>query len=306
MNYIDRVSINGNTSDPIIGVSGDRYYEGVDLTVKFADEIAASPYNGNPWAWIKARITAADYKGLHVNDYIPWTATNGKKVKSCIAGFDTYKGFSDANIDHHIDFISRDLWYEKHVMNSVNFNNGITKTDGTAVEHPWLASDLYHWLNALAGEVPGGTAVGGAPVAVDYTTTGVYAFLPDELKAVIVPKRVYLPKRYSESGNLTSDNAGAWMDIGNLWVPAELEVAGAVIWGDVKYGAMSFVQYPIFNCNANRIKGLGDGGSRYSWWTLSATTVYTTAFVCVYGSGIVLGSSASYTSAGAPVCFRIV
>ena len=56
-NYVDRISLNGNTAD-IIGISNDGYYPGVDLTVKHAEEIAS--YD-NVWAWIKARITAGNY-----------------------------------------------------------------------------------------------------------------------------------------------------------------------------------------------------------------------------------------------------
>ena len=72
--FVDRFSVNGGASNAVIGASGDRYYEGVDLTLKFATEIAASPYSGNPWAWIKARIQAADFTGIHVNDYIPFVS----------------------------------------------------------------------------------------------------------------------------------------------------------------------------------------------------------------------------------------
>lgn len=300
---IDRISINGNTSDPIIGISGDRYYGGTDLTVKFADEIADC--NNDPFAWIKARIKAVDYKGLHVNDYIPWTSTNNKKVKSCIAGIDTYYKFADTSIPHHIDFISRDMWPELHVMNKVNYNNGITKTDGTAVEYPWLASDLYHWLNSLSGEVPNGTDVGGNPVAVDYSTTGVWDKLPATLQAVIVPKRAYLPKRYSATGKLSTDNSAGYADLGKLWIPSEMEVAGTNIWGDNKYGNMFFVQYPIFANNGNRLKGLGDGGGRYSWWTLSAPSGGNANFVYISSYGLVSIDYASITRLGAPVCFRI-
>ena len=67
-NYVDRISLNGNTAD-IIGISNDGYYPGVDLTVKHAEEIAS--YD-NVWAWIKARITAGNYSQIHVADYIPF------------------------------------------------------------------------------------------------------------------------------------------------------------------------------------------------------------------------------------------
>ena len=40
-----------------------RYYEGVDLTQKFASEIANY---SDEWAWIKARIQAGNFKGIYV------------------------------------------------------------------------------------------------------------------------------------------------------------------------------------------------------------------------------------------------
>ena len=49
----------------------NRIYPGVDLSVAFAAEIAEY---ANVWAWVKARIQAANFAGLHVGDYIPFVA----------------------------------------------------------------------------------------------------------------------------------------------------------------------------------------------------------------------------------------
>ena len=68
----------------------DRIYQGTDLSTKHAAEISAAPYNGNVWAWIQARIKAANFTDIHVGDYIPWTSTNGYNFKSEVAGIDTY------------------------------------------------------------------------------------------------------------------------------------------------------------------------------------------------------------------------
>lgn len=362
MNYIDRVSINGNTSDPILGVSGDRYYGGVDLTVKFADEIAASPYNGDPWAWVKGRIAAVDYKGLHVNDYIPFVTTNNITIKSCIGGIDTYYRYGDTTFGHHIDFISRDCWPNTVKMNLANYNNGLIPVeklsgDGTTTEfvltkhmdavdnitvggeavtgftydfatatvafdeapasgtdnivvtgagtqHPWLASNLYAYLNSLAMQVPNGTGFNPDITQVDYTQSGVWYYLPDSLKNVIVEKRILLPTRYSATAALNSDNSWAWANVGKLWIPSEVEITGCPIWGDKGCGAGGFVQYPVFSCSMNRVKGLGNGGSRSLWWTLSAYSGHSTRFVLVSYYGGVYGSSAADAS-GAPICFRI-
>ena len=88
------------------------------------------------------------------------------------------------------------------------------------------------------------------------------------------------------------------MNAGKLWLPSEFEVAGAPIWGSNKYGAMGFVQYPLFAQNMNRNIG------RVSWWTLSASSGYATYFVYVNNIGLVTIYLASYDIRG-PVCFRV-
>ena len=289
-NYVDQINLNGNVGD-IKGCGDDRYYPGVDLTTQFASEIAGY---SDPWAWIKARIRAGDFSKLHVADYIPVTCTNGTKFNARIAGINTYKGYGDTAVGNHIDFISASVWPTTFKMNLKNFNNGLDADH----QYPWLSSNGYHFLNSLAGNVPNGTGNLPETEAVDYTAGGVYFFLPDALKNVIVEKRMYIPKRFSASGIQSEDNAGGWENIGKLWLPSEVEVTGAPIWGCNKYGAMGSVQYPLFANNMNRNIG------RKNWWTLSATAGAATVFVSVYGYGYVNSYNASNDGRG-PVCFRV-
>ena len=289
-NYVDQINLNGNVGD-IKGCGDDRYYPGVDLTTQFASEIAGY---SDPWAWIKARIRAGDFSKLHVADYIPVTCTNGTKFNARIAGINTYKGYGDTAVGNHIDFISASVWPTTFKMNLKNFNNGLDADH----QYPWLSSNGYHFLNSLAGNVPNGTGNLPETEAVDYTAGGVYFFLPDALKNVIVEKRMYIPKRFSASGIQSEDNAGGWENIGKLWLPSEVEVTGAPIWGCNKYGAMGSVQYPLFANNMNRNIG------RNYWWTLSATSGSATGFVDVTGSGFVSTNGASADYRG-PVCFRV-
>ena len=289
-NYVDQINLNGNVGD-IKGCGDDRYYPGVDLTTQFASEIAGY---SDPWAWIKARISAGNFSKLHVADYIPVTCTNGTKFNARIAGINTYKGYGDTAVGNHIDFISASAWPTTFKMNLKNFNNGLDADH----QYPWLSSNGYHFLNSLAGNVPNGTGNLPETEAVDYTAGGVYFFLPDALKNVIVEKRMYIPKRFSASGIQSEDNAGGWENIGKLWLPSEVEVTGAPIWGCNKYGAMGSVQYPLFAQNMNRNIG------RNRWWTLSAASGSATSFVYVYLYGYVSLSSASADYRG-PVCFRV-
>lgn len=300
-NKVITASINAILSEAEIQAQiNDHIYQGTDLTVKFASEISASPYSGDAWAWIKARITAGDFAGVHVGDYIPFTTTNGVTLNAQIAGINTYKNYGDRPVGAHIDFICKELWSTLHPINKINYNNGTS-----AQSHPWLASDLYLYINSLAGDVPNGTTVNPETVAVDYTADGVYYFLPTQLKNVIIEKKFLLPTRYSASGLLSDDNNRGWVDIGKLWFPDECEVYGMPVWGGKGGYSLggSGLQYPLFAGNMNRLKL--KNGSPYFWWLLSPYSGGSTYWCGVHHYGHCDYYSASNSSIAAPVCFRV-
>lgn len=357
-NYIDSFT-DGETLRDFLGVDGDRTYEGLNLTEKFQDEIAAAPYNGNPWAWIKARITARNFSGIHVCDYIPFTA-DSKTFNAQVAGINTYRNYGDTAVGRHIDFICKELWHNLKPINPFNYNNGLIPVEnvtsdgesltytltkemnavntitmngeglsgysydpatytitfeeapaagtmtvtGTGTEYPWLASDLYHWLNSLSGQIPNGTGLNPAVKHVDYSATGVYDKLPAELKAVIIEKRMLLGKRYSATGVLSNPNSWGWESIGKLWLPTECEVYGQGVWANTAYDmGGSAVQYPVFAGNMNRVKNRN--GSRYLWWLLVPTSGTATNWCYVSNRGAAAANNASSTYVAAPVCFRV-
>lgn len=273
----------------------ETWYQGVDLTQKFAAEIA--DYS-DAWAWIRARIQAGDYDGIHVCDYIPFTTTNSRTFNAQVGGINTYKGYGDTEVGNHIDFITKELWPDSFQMNLVNFNNGSSETAKT----PWLASNGYLYLNSLAGQVPNSTTLPLEMADVDYTAGGMYYYLPTALKNVIVEKRVSAPTRYSASGVLTNDNSGAWVNLGKLWLPDEYEITGARLIASTGWFSGGFVQYPIFAHSMNRAKRAN--GGRYNWWASSAFAGVSTYFVSVYTNGQVSAHNASGAYL-APFCFRI-
>ena len=89
-NFLDSLDAGTLGKKDLLGVDIDNTYPGLDLTEKFADEIAAAPYNGDEWAWIKGRCTSGNFSGIHVRDYIPVTA-NSNNFKARIIGINTYK-----------------------------------------------------------------------------------------------------------------------------------------------------------------------------------------------------------------------
>lgn len=251
----------------------DRLYQGRDLTSVFSLEIANY---SDAWAWIKARIKAHNFTGIHTADYIPITM-NGQTVKMQVAGIDTYYRTTDEQLSHHIDFISKDCFNQTVKWNTTDNNNG----SGTN-SSPYIMSNLRTFL-----------------------ITTLYSYLPAAVKAVVNNKRMLMEYRYSSSGALTDSTSWGWQDLGPLWVPLEYEVFGSSIWGTKGWSQGQGVQYPIFaNSFLNRIKGAGNGGGRCHWWLASVRSGYSTYCVDVNGTG----HSDAWHASGelyVPVCFRI-
>lgn len=291
----------------------DRIYDGVDLSIKFATEIAGY---ASVWAWIKARTQAGNFDGIHVGDYIPFTLSAGtaggiavtqQSMKAQIAGIDTYYGFGDTPVAHHIDFVSKDV-IDTPVQWQPNDNN-----NGTSVtSSPWLSSKVYAWLNGVNNYTT--SSYGSAAHGLSASGAGILQLLPVALQSAIVTKRQLLEYRYSSSGLLTYDNNWAWGDMGNLWLPHEIEVYGCQIWSSCNYsngtyahGSMGGVHYPLFACQGGyhgRVKTNSSGG-RAHWW-LSAVYGGTSTDACVVdNNGGAGNANCSYSSVCVPVCFRI-
>lgn len=297
----------------ITSKQSDRIYDGVDLSTKFATEISGY---ASVWAWIKARTQAANFDGIHVGDYIPFTLSAGtaggiavaqQSMKAQIAGIDTYYGFGDTPVGHHIDFISKDV-INNTIQWQPNDNNNATSVTAS----PWLSSLVYAWLNGVNNYTT--SSYGSAVHGLNASGAGIFQLLPSALQSAIVTKRQLLENRYSSSGLLTYDNNWAWGDMGNLWLPHEIEVYGCQIWSSCNYsngtyahGSMGGVHYPLFACQGGyhgRVKTNSSGG-RATWW-LSAVYGGTSTIACfVDGSGIAGNAYCSNSSVCVPVCFRI-
>lgn len=148
-------------------LENDRLYEGTNLTEKFKDEIANY---SDIWQWIKARIKAGSFAGIHVNDYIRWQTTDNKWIESRVAGINTYRRYGDREVPNHIDFISKDLWPTLHVMNPVNYNNGIIPTENLSGDGTKTAFVLTNEMAGIASVTIGGTAVTSYTYDIDTHT----------------------------------------------------------------------------------------------------------------------------------------
>ena len=260
--------------------ASDHLYEGRDLTVVFASEIANY---SDEWAWIQARLNTHNLRGIHVADYIPINIVAGGGApaqvhKAEIAGINTYRRTGDGvnEVGYHIDWITRDCYSVPVKWNAENNNNG-----NSSNAQPFLASNLKNWLDTV-----------------------VYPRLETKLKNVIKPKRVLAPTRYQSGTTLTDDNSWAWSSFDKLWVPFESEVFDIPVWSTKGYGYGQAVQYPIFaNSYEHRMKGAGSDGGRTSWWLASACSGGAARAVNVGNTG---GSTFNGTSNEllVPLCFR--
>lgn len=293
----------------------DRLYQGQNLATKFASEISSY---ASVWLWIKARIQAGNFAGIHVGDYIPFSTTAGTVGTSSvgavpfnaqIAGIDTYYGFGDTPVPHHIDFITKEVFPLEIKWNPTDNNNGTA-----TYNHPWLACALKGLLN---GENNSSTGYGNVAHGINAAGKGILQRLPADLQNAIVTKRMLIEKRFSTSGLLTASNGWDWNDMGKLWVPNENEVYGCQVWSasfpnaEVQaWASHGAVQYPLFAATGgricNRIKAIaGQPTSRSAWW-LCTTHGGSSTHACDVDSG---GEANGYltTNAGvrAPLCFRI-
>jgi len=284
-------------------LQADRLYAGQDLGVKFATEIAESPFSGNIWTWIQNRIRTGNYSGIHVSDFITFTA-NGGTVRSEVAGINTYTRSGTPVIGNHIDFISRDLFPGSGAMyNFANYNNGTTVSPS-----PWLASNLFAWLNSVDMQVPNSASAPPLMTTVSYSANGVWNTLPAALQEVIVQKVALIPSRYLSGNRLTDDNSWAVREIGRLWLPSEMEVYGTTVWGsnlspNQGWSSGGCVQYPIFANNMKRAKVLGPG-ARSMWWLLNARGGDAFSICAVNESGFAFNWNPN-SALRFPLCFRI-
>jgi hypothetical protein len=252
----------------------DRDYDGRDLTVVFADEIANYP---DEWKWIQARLNAHNLNGLRVGDYIP-IKVGAENHLAEISGKNTYRKTGDVGhiVGYHIDWITRDCY-----SGTVKFNNSNNNNGNASNSSPFLASNLKSWLDGT-----------------------LYPLLDAKLKAVIKPKRILAPYRYQSDATLTDDNSWGWQNFYPLWAPLEGEIFDQTVWSTRGYGNGQAVQYPIFaNSYAHRIKGAGPNGSRWYWWTASARSDNSTTVVYVGNCGTASSAFASDVLR-VPVCFR--
>ena len=289
----------------------DRLYQGVDLEVKFADEISAA---GSVYTWLENRKNAGNFSGIHIGDYFHTNITAGtvagyniaaQNFKCRIVGINTYKNCGDNVIGNMLYVMSDEVIDTPIKWNPTDNNNG-TATQ----KNPWLASAAYAVLNGVNNYST--NAYQSAAHGANASAKGILQLLPTTLQSVLKQKRMLLDERYSASGLLTGSTTWAWGDGGKLWLPNEYEVYGCAVRSNLCQTAGFWhpeaglsIQFPWFanNCE-HRIKRLSTGG-RTSWW-LSCPASYNTTSVCyVNNVGAANSRITGHASHYLPLCFCI-
>lgn len=244
------------------------------------------------WAEIKANVNAGNVSRYRVGDYKKITINGGYTLIERILGINTYSGRQIQNgyLGAHIDFASDEMGFN-HRYNATNTNNGTGNSNG--LDNPFLASELRQYMEEI------------------YNTE-----IPDELKSVISMKQLYVEKRYSSGGTLTSSNgiSSTTYDIGNLWLPTEVEVIGYECLGTKRFssGYGFQTQYPLFRYwpRFRQKRSIGarppNTQNMVAWWLLNADDGNSTNFAAISWKGYIESVSATISATrGIPICFRI-
>ena len=179
---------------------------------------------------------------------------------------------------------------------------GTLTVTGTGTENPWLATNGYRFANSLAGQVPNGAGLNPAVKRVDYTHDGIYYYLPQEWKDIIIPKRFHAAMRYSSSGLLKEPNNYGYVDLGNIWTLNEVEFIGHGCWAANGYCTSGAAQYPLFVSKLSPMQ-TADGDNRVAY-LLDPVDGGQNVWSYIYTTGWIGKSYNASATNYMPVCFR--
>lgn len=268
-------------------------YTGNDLASVHSGEIAN---HDSVWSWISERAISGDFNGINIGDFI--TFNIGTDIyHATVMGLNTYKNTND--VGNHIDFICRELWRNTRQLNKAEINNG------TALSTcPWTASDLYLYVNSLAGPVIVSETFTDPLESVDYTNDGILHNMPTELQDIIIPKIAEGAVRHIDNRWTDVDSGSQPTNLGKLWLPSVFEISGCSPYEIALSTERATTMYPLFNNTTNRIKTRPNRTNIEYWWTRDAVNNGHTRFVGIGQNGW-FGTYNPKAALGVPICFRI-
>lgn len=263
-------------------------YEGRDLSVVFADEIAEF---SSVWAWWQDRENKGDYSGIRIRDYIPVSLSENSMVPSqsndlILAEIHPFLHTGDTETTrNHSIWYPRKAWlaqgsYAPSGTNNIQWNTTNNNNGTSSEKRPYLASHLRDWEK-------------------NYLVKA----LPTELQSILYNVRYIYEERYSSSGSQTTDTGWSWGDTNGFISPSQVMVYANQPFTDQQTGGygqgvghqlLLFKQYGI-DAFIN--------GDHVARWLCSVPSGHSTFAAIVHSNGYASRGATSDTLARACTCF---
>lgn len=263
-------------------------YEGRNLTVVFADEIAEFD---NAWAWWQDRENKGDYSGIRIRDYIPVSVSENSMVPSqendlILAEIHPFLHTGDTETTrNHSIWYPRKAWlaqgsYAPSGTNNIQWNTSNNNNGSSSEKRPYLNSHLRDWEK-------------------NYLVKA----MPKELQDILYNVRYIFEERYSSSGTQTTDTGWSWGDTNGFISPSQVMVYANQPFTDQQTGGygqgighqlLLFKQYGI-DAFIN--------GDRVYRWLCSVSSGYSAIAALVTGHGTASNDYTSNTYIRACTCF---
>ena len=181
-----------------------------------------------------------------------------------------------------------------HRMNS--YLNGDTTTIGLNNKGGWEYSDMRAYLNSTTY----------AYENIDYSTTGVYSFLPEVLRNAIIDTRVVSGHGSMDTTNFTTIDKLYLLSTHEVWEDDDENTSSGIDYYDTAYNnTRQLDYYEWLNVTTSRYSGAKKqmNGSNY-WWLRSASSIDVFSFSIVYTVGS-WGGTYVFNATGVSPAFRL-
>lgn len=246
-------------------------------------------------------IESGDFSHIATGDYWPlviagtfkdYAANANKTINETfimeIAGINHYwrYGESGAGVNHnHLAMISRDT-----IPFNLQYRSEASTWYDETTQNPWTGSHLFQTLN---------NATDGLVALILASELGQFIYTGPNGKGM----RSLME---TKAKGATAASSWAWKDRGILFIPTEKEYWGNETWAEHGYGGANALQFELFAGSRKHLsKGLGNGGSRATYWSESSNSGGADNACLVGRSGHPSTNSTADTGISAPLCFLL-
>ena len=270
-------------------VQADDTASSVPRPVSFADDswdtIISAAQSGNTLAYTVGSTKTVDMGSLGTHTLR--VANNSTPAECSTAGFSqTACGF----VLEFADIITT------HRMNP--YTDGSINGDGN--RGGWEFSEMRAYLNS-------GKYLEGETGEVDYTTTGIYSSLPENLRNAIIETKVVSGHGNKDTTNFTTTDKLYLLSTHEVWEDNDGNTSNGIDYFDTAYNnTRQLDYYKSQNVTTSSYSGAikQNNGSNSYWWLRSARSSNGHGFFSVSYSGSWDGNYSSSTTGASPA-FRI-